>query len=208
MNAQLQEVPAVKAPRAKTEYTEVELSDGRKVQFAGKRKMNKEYLVNDEQMEVVARFDFLNGETRSFTVPTSLLLKFAGHGALQKIGDETAGEEDVDDMLVAVDSIIGNLSQGLWTTRVAGDGFSGASVVIKALVEASGKTVQEIKDYLQGKLDQAKAKGETLTRNSLYASFRSPKSKVGQIIQRLEQEKAEKSSKLDVGQMASELGIS
>jgi hypothetical protein len=78
-------------------------------------------------------------------------------------------------------------------------------VVIKALVEASGKTVEEVKKFLDGKLEAAKAKGEKLTRQALYASFRNPTSKVGQIIRRLEEEKAAKNSAVDADAVLGEL---
>jgi hypothetical protein len=200
---------AAKAKRAPTEYVKIKLSDGREVDFAGKKKMNKTVLYSkdletwhdedpqDGDQYAKVRFDFRNGETREFSPPDSLLIRFIGHGASQKIGDETAGEEDVDDMVVAVDAIIDKLNAGSWSTREPGESFGGASVVIKALMEASGKTMQEIKAYLQGKLDAAKAKGESLSRAALYASFRNPKSKVGQIVRRMEEEKAAKATKID-----------
>src|SRR6266699_4165738 len=208
--------PAATAPakpkRPPTEYTKITMADKikneaglevpRVVEFAGKKKMVKTVMYSkdletwheedpvDGDQYVKVRFDFRNGETREFSPPDSLLLRFIGHGSSQKIGDETAGEtEDVDDMVVAVDAIIEKLNAGSWSTREPGESFGGAAIVIKALIEASGKTLSEIKAYLQGKLDAAKAKGETLTRAQLYASFRNPKSKVGQIVRRMEDEK-------------------
>ena len=43
--------------------------------------------------------------------------------------------------------------------------------------------------HLQGKLDAAKARGEKLSRQELYNSFRNPATKTGAIIKRLEEEK-------------------
>ena len=77
--------------------------------------------------------------------------------------------------------------------------------LIKAIVEASGKSVEDIKAFLDAKLETAKAKGEKLTRQALYASFRNPTSKVGQIIRRLEEEKAAKSSAVDADAVLGEL---
>lgn len=198
------EAVSTKAKRAPAEVVTVEMADGRKVDFAGKRKMLKEVVTNGEGVAV--RFDFRNGETRVWNVPQSLLLQCAGHGASQKIGDETAGVEDVDDMVVAVDDIIKRLDGGEWSAvRASGDSFSGASVVIKAICEASGKSVEEVKAFLQRKLDEAKAAGQTLTRAALYASFRNPNSKVGQIIERLEREKKAKASAVNADELLSEL---
>ena len=71
-----QEVAAAK--KSKTEYTEVELTDGRKVSFAGKRKLLKETLIDESKIAydaeagmmqiengaISVRMDFRNGQTR------------------------------------------------------------------------------------------------------------------------------------------------
>lgn len=164
----------------------VEMTDGRTVEFVGKRKMVKEILDGG------VRFDFRNGQTRTFTIPESLLQRLALHGAAQKIGDETAGVDDVEDMVVGVDEIIDRLSKGEWgaTRTSSGDSFSGASAVIRAICEVTGKGVEEVKAFLQRKLDGDK----NLTRAALYNSFRNPTSKTGQVIERLEREKRAKSA--------------
>jgi len=196
-------VPA-KTEKKVTEKETVTMTDGRQVEFAGKRKMLKEVDVNGSDVSV--RFDFRNGETRTFTVPQELLGQFAGHGASQKIGDETAGTSDLDDIIVAVDAIIDRLSKGEWSAaREEGDGFSGASVVIKAIAEVTGKTADQVKTFLQSKLDQAAAKGEKLTRQALYKSFRNPNSATGKVIQRMELEKASKSG-VNSDDLLTELG--
>lgn len=183
----------VKAAKTETVREAVELTDGRTVEFAGKRKLRKEVIIEGGAVSV--RFDFRNGETRTFTVPESLLLDCAGHGASQKIGDDVAGVDDIDDMVVGIDAMIARLNAGNWSAeRAEGDGFSGASVVIKAIAEVTGKSIDSVKAFLQSKLDQAAAKGEKLTRQALYKSFRNPASKTGQVIQRLELEKTSKSS--------------
>ena len=70
-------------------------------------------------------------------------------------------------------------------------------MVIKGLMEASGQTIEKVKAFLQGKLDTATAKGEKLSRQDLYNSFRNPNSEVGKIIERLEREERAKNVKLD-----------
>lgn len=177
---------AEKSVKAKAEVTIVSMSDGRSVPFTGKRKLVKEVLENG------VRFDFRNGETRTFTLNEALLTRLALHGAAQKIGDEAAGVEEVEDMVVAIDDIIARLSRGEWgaTRAAAGNSFSGASVVIRAICEATGKGVEEVKAFLQRKLDA----DANLTRAALYASFRNPASKTGQIIARLESEKKSKTA--------------
>lgn len=193
------------AAKEKTEVESVKLSDGRSVGFAGKRKMVKEIIIG-EGGKVSVRFDFRNGETRTFHVPASLIHQCAAHGASQKIGDETAGVEDIDDMVIAVDDIIKRLNDGEWAAaKAAGDGFSGASVVIKAIAEVSGKSAEDVKTFLQKKLDADKAAGGKLTRAALYASFRNPTTKTGIVIERLEKEKKSKNNAVDADALMAEL---
>lgn len=175
-----------KQVKAKAEITIVQMSDGRSVPFSGKRKLVKEVLENG------VRFDFRNGETRTFALPETLIHRLALHGAAQKVGDEAAGVDEVEDMVVAIDDIIARLSRGEWgaTRAAAGNSFSGASIVIRAICEATGKGVEEVKAFLQRKLDA----DANLTRAALYASFRNPSSKTGQIIARLESEKKSKTA--------------
>lgn len=165
----------------------VRLEDGREVVFAGKRRMLKSTKISDDG-QVTTTFDFRNGKTLQFTIPQGLVLLFAGHGAEQKIGDETAGETDVDDMVLAVSDLIERLSQGTpesWNApRAAGGGFAGTSVLSKALVEASGKSAEQIAAFLKGKTQAEKL----AMRNS---------AKLKPIVERLEAEKAAKASKVD-----------
>lgn len=186
-DAQVAEVVA-KAKKAEPVQTEVTMQDGRKVIFVGKRKMLKE--ATHDANHAGVRFDFVNGESRTVKLAPgdALFHKFAAHGIAQKIGDETAGEESVDDMVLAVDSILGRLGQGEWgAERKAGDGFSGASTVVRAIMEATGKDQTFVKAFLERKLESGKESG--LTRQKLYASFRAPGTKTAPIIEKLEREK-------------------
>ncbi len=200
----MSEVQEVKAVKATTPIEVVTMEDGRQIGFAGKKRMMKEVIVEDKTVQV--RFDFRNGATRLFTVGKHNILQLAGHGASQKIGDEASGMEDLDDIVVAIDDMISRLDKGEWTAvRAAGDGFSGASVVIKAICEATGKDVAFVKGFLQSKLDTAAAKGEKLSRAELYASFRNPTSKTGAIIARLEADKKQKAQKVDADSLLGEI---
>lgn len=206
--------PTPKKPKA--EVTIVKMSDGREVGFTGKRKMVKETLIDEGKIALDAdtvtmqrgavnvRIDFRNGETRLFALPVALMAKAAGHGGEQKLGDETAGEDKIEDMILAVDDLLAVLNGGEWNRRGEAGGFSGASIVIRAIMEATkaadgtgGKTQEEVKAFLQGKLDKAEKAGQKLTRRDLYDSFRNPNSKTGQIIERLEREDRAKNNKVD-----------
>jgi len=197
--------------KSKTEYTAVEMTDGRSVQFAGKRKVNKETLIdtskvvvdgNTMQLETGAvsiRMDFRNGETRTIALPLSLLAQFAGHGAEQKFGDELATTADKplseDDMVLAIDDLNALIQSGKWGAGRAtgGGGVSGASIVVQAICEATGKDLATVKAYLQKKLDSDPA----LTRRALYDSFRVATTKTGAIIKRMEEAKLAKTAKVD-----------
>lgn len=187
--------PDASKPKKKaTVYTDVKLEDGREVKFAGTRKMQKKYEETPEGVK--ATFDFVNGATRSITIgpDSKLIATLVGHGLVQKIGDETATTADVDDMVLEVEAMIQRLASGeFYAERAAGDGFSGASVVLKALVEVTGLSLEAVKANIEKKL----AATEGLTRKALYDSFRNPNSKTGVVIARLEQEKLAKSAKID-----------
>tara|TARA_R110000868_G_scaffold385808_3_gene653842 strand:- start:24 stop:731 length:708 start_codon:yes stop_codon:yes gene_type:complete len=197
-------VPPSAKPKAERVVESVKMTDGRVVEFVNKKRMIKESMIEGDTVKV--RLDFRNAETRTFVVPAALILKFCAHGAEQKLGDETAGTEKVDDMVIEVDDLMERLSKGEWgTVRTAGDSFAGASVVIRALVAVTQKPVQTIKDFLQKKLDNAKAKGEALSRKALYDSFRDPRTPVGQKIRELEDADRAKATGFDVGAALDEL---
>lgn len=180
-------------PKTKAEAEKVTMEDGRIVEFAGKRKMLKEALFPENEPPTV-RFDFRNGKTRSFKIE-NLIPQFAAHGASQKIGDETAGEDDVDDMVLAVDEIIERLNQGEWAVKREGGGFAGVSVLMRALMEHSGKDETTVKAFLKPKSHAEKM------------ALRShPPIKV--IVERLEAEKAAKaagSAKVNAGELLAAL---
>jgi hypothetical protein len=217
------EAQAASNTKTRTEYTAVKMSDGREVQFAGKRKVLKDTILDESKIlvdgdtitlqdgAVAIRMDFRNGDTRTYPLKLSLLPTYAGHGGQQKFGDQLASPASKpmseEDMVIAVDDLHEQVNlRGDWTQPSEGGGFSGASVVIRAICEASGKAVDEVKAFLQKKLDDAKKKDEKLSRKDLYDSFRNPNSKVGKIIQRMEEERLAKESKVDADEALGELG--
>ncbi len=197
--------------KAKAEVVAVTMTDGRQVNFAGKRKVNKETVIDASKIEsdgnvvqmsagaVSIRMDFRNGETRLIALPLSMLARFAGHGAEQKFGDELASPADKpmseEDMVLAIDDLNATIQAGNWGRgRATGGGaVSGASVVVQAIMEATGKDQATVKAYLQKKLDA----DEGLTRRALYDSFRVAGTKTGVIIKRLEEAKLAKTAKVD-----------
>lgn len=166
------------------EVEKVKMEDGREVEFVGKRKLLKETLIDGATVAV--RLDFRNGKTRTFKIPDALLLRSAGHGMEQKLGDETAGEEDVDDMVEAVDDLMGRLEKGEWKTQGGGGGgFSGASILVRALMQVTQKDEATVKAFLKAKVDG----GSTYPK--LAAAFEEDDA-VGPVIKALRKEKAAK----------------
>lgn len=177
--------------KTETQIETVTMTDGRVVDFAGKRKLLKESSVNADG-KVQVRLDFRNGETRLFTIPDNLLAKFAAHGAEQKLGDEIAGLNDVEDCVLAVDELIDRLYNGEWNVKREANGMAGTSVLVRALVEYTGKAVEQIKQFLSGK---SQAEKVALRNNP----------KIKPIVERIEAEKASKKANVDTDAMLGEL---
>lgn len=169
----------------------VQMEDGRSIDFAGKKQILKHYETL-ESGRVQARLDFRNGKVVTIILPESLEKTAAGHGLVQKAGDATAGSKDLDDAVEAVLAVKENIEKGDWNARVEGSGFAGISVLAKALVEATGKSPEQVKEFLKQKTPADKI----ALRNS---------SRLRPIIERLEAEKATKSSKVNADALLAEL---
>lgn len=176
--------------KKETQIETVTMQDGRVVDFAGKRKLLKESSVENGVAQV--RLDFRNGETRLFTIPAAMTLRFATHGAEQKLGDEIAGLEDTDDCVIAIDDLIERLYNGEWAIKREGSGMAGTSILARALVEHTGKTAEAIKTFLSTKTQAEKV---ALRNNP----------KIKPIVQRLEDEKSSKNTKVDTDALLGEL---
>lgn len=179
---------------SKTEKNPVTMSDGSVVEFNKKQKLVKTSTIGEDGT-ISTRLDFSNGQTRNFTMPPSLVSRFAAHGAEQKLGDAIAGETDVNDAVESVDDLIARLSNGEWNITRAAGAFSGTSVLIQALIEVSGKTVEDIRSFLANK---SQAEKIALRRSD----------KLRPTIGRLEAEKASKSKNaVDTDSLLGELGL-
>lgn len=163
----------------------VTMNDGRLVEFPGKRRLQKESLIDTATGQVSVRMDFRNGETRTFAVPSNLLSKFAAHGAEQKLGDEISGVTDIDDAVEAVDKLTGRLAKGEWTQTGDGTAVAGESILLKAIAEVTGADKDKIRDFLK---DKTPAQKQALR---VSADF-------GAVVKRMEAEKAAKKPAVDV----------
>lgn len=212
-------------PKKKTEYNKVTMSDGRVVEIPVSRKLATEILEGGAEGEFGGvRFDFVNGETRTLLLselPQAIINYSAVHGLKQKIADDWAGAKDdqgqpasLEDIVLMCDEMMARLRAGDWAVqRAAGDSMAGASVVIRAISEVSGKTVSEVKALLDKRLEQMKADAEASgktapTRQKLYATFRNPASAIGKKIRELEEAKAAKNAVGDADALVAEISAS
>jgi hypothetical protein len=184
---------AASPKKGAVQYEAVTMTDKRIVDFAGKTRILKHSEAKDGKLTV--RLDFRNGETRTFTLPKELVERFALHGAEQKLGDEAAGLTDVGDAVIAIDQLIERLNKGEWAIkREPGQSVAGTSVLVRALMEHTGKTQEDVKKFLENKSHAEKM-----------ALRNNPKVKV--IIDRLEADKTKKATKgVDTDALLSELG--
>lgn len=188
----------------------VKMADGREVEFTGlansprARRMKKESLYDPDGNWVATRFDFRHGQTFLFE-PSKLPDKFtdgtnsfgalASHGVEQKLGDETAGSKVSEDMYLEVEALAERLYKGDWTKeRTPGDGMSGTSILLKALVEQTGKPIEALKEWLK-----------TKTREQKDAMRNHPSSPLKPIVERLEAERIAKAGHVDVAAQFAEL---
>lgn len=206
---------AAAAPAAKKtrEAVKVAMSDGREVEFVGKQKLLKEGIVilndgavvpvdeaSDEQVAagtLAVRMDFKNGATRTYPLNTRLLHRFAVHGGLQKYGDQLAGgvknedgseSQDLDDWALETDALHDQLNKdgGVWAKARVGGGGGGTSVLLQALMEYTGQSLEAVKEHIK---DWTPADKITM-RNT---------EEIKPIIERIEKEKAAKAGHVDVG---------
>lgn len=199
------------AAKPKVEKISVKMTDGRTVEFPLSRKVDKTIVLDASGVAVGVRFDYVNGATRTFSteqLPAATTAYSACHGLAQKIGDSTAGAKDkemsVDDIVLEHDTLWERLLKGEWNVeRGTGDSMAGATVIIKALVEVTKKDAAWVKAYLEKMLEDGKAGG--LTRQKMYNSFRDPKSQVGQVIRRLEEEKAAANAAFNADDLAAKM---
>ena len=208
--------PVAEPTRQKLPPEVIEMTDGRKVEFAGRTKMDKTILIDEADGTVAVRFDFRNGQTATYPIPSQHMLHAAGHGWAQKLGDHVAGMKDEqtkepaseEDMFLAIESLVSDLKSGGWNKVRTGEGtVSGAGIVLRAVAQHFGKPVATVKEILENKLAEDKARGGTLSRKALYASFRNPDTDLGQLILAMEAErKKPKTAQVDVSGIFDELG--
>lgn len=128
----------------------VKMEDGTTREFSGATKVLKESSA-DAAGAVTTRFAFRNGTIREFYLSADMEMyaRAAQHGLDQKFGDAFAGTADVDDCVLIFDKIAEQLIANDWNKGRASDGMAGTSVLAKALVKVTGKSVDHVKATLK-----------------------------------------------------------
>ncbi len=89
-------------------------------------------------------------------VPAEMLNRLALHGLSQKIGDACASfakERDFSSALASMDSVWGNLQQGLWTSRAG----SSITDLVTILAKLQKKDAEEVQTALEKATDEQMA---------------------------------------------------
>ena len=123
----------------------------RTYEFSDRQKVQKESEVATSG-DIVTKFIFRNGEVREHITPISspIFARAALHGLDQKFGDEFAGETDVEDCVEAFEALSERLNREEWREKKA-EGVSGTSMLLRALMEYTGKGKDELKTALRVK---------------------------------------------------------
>lgn len=141
-------------------------------------------------------FYFRNGQLHTVLrkdLKDEIIEDLIAHGVEQKVGDAAAGEKDVGDMYLAVESVADRLREGEWAAKREGGGFSGTSVLLEALVRAYGRTVDQAKAFLKTKTPEQKL---AMRRDARLKS----------VVEQIESERAAKSTKkIDTDSLFGEL---
>lgn len=165
------------------------MTDGSSQEFSPKKKLIKEVSV-DENGDISVKLFFRNGEVRQFLSGSTATTyaKAAAHGYSQKLGDECAGLDNIDDMVQAIDELLVRLGNGEWTGKRDGSA-AGGSILARALVELT-KKAEETDEQARERVKKFLAT-KTQAEKIALRNF----NKLKPIVERLEAEKAAKSGK-------------
>ena len=79
--------------------------------------------------------------------PANIQAVMVFHGAKQKLGDEYADLDSVDDCFEAAMELDARLAEGKW--RAEASGFAGVSVLMRAIMKVFGKSEVEAREFLK-----------------------------------------------------------
>lgn len=131
-----------------TEMKTVKMQDGRNQTFGKSQKVKKSVIYKGD-VPVAVRFDGVNGDTDTFTLdnlPESVRLYSIAHGQLQKLGDEYADVDTVEECFIVLRNLWARLVSGSWDSETrAGDG----GILVQAIVKALGVTAEIAREQLE-----------------------------------------------------------
>ena len=104
--------------------------------------------------------EFADGTTRAVEVPPSVREQAIAYGAAAKIGGLTAREQTLDELKAEVEALVERWQDGEWAER--SEGGAGTSIIMKALMEARGKTAKEVGAFLETKTMKEKVAMKSL----------------------------------------------
>jgi hypothetical protein len=117
-------------------------------------KMHKTFKLSPNGGGVELHLQFSDGQVVEYVLPISLNPHAAGYGALRKLGDLANGKQSLAELKQQVTAQLDRWDNGNWNNY---KGPGGTSVVMKALMEHTGKSATEIKAFLASKTMQQKA---------------------------------------------------
>lgn len=197
----MNEAPNPSATPATGNTESILMQDGSTQTFSAKKKLLKAVSV-DNNGTIQIKLYFRNGEVRDFTANSdaSTYTRAAAHGYSQKLGDECAGLDSVDDMVQAIDELLVRLDKGEWLGKREGGSAAGGSFLARALVEVT-KRPDETDEQARARVkvflsDKSQAQKLALRANN----------RLKPVIERLEAEKASKAGTgIDSNALLSEL---
>lgn len=115
------------------------MADGRTVEFAAKRRKLSHGEYRDNQVHI--RLDWENGVSLHFKSPSITGLSGVNvnaliHGYEQKLADESAGVEKIDDAIEGTRQLIERLGKGDWNTKADPNSLAGAGLLVRAMIRA------------------------------------------------------------------------
>ena len=168
----------------------ITMADGLSVTFPARQATRRSFHIDDSG-NAILRVDFRSGRVEVLTLTSDhpLHTPLAALGALSRVTQAMAGLDD-DDALAACKATLGAIAEG----KMPGESdpttsYRGAGIVLRALAEVKGITVEQARELVETTLAKAEADGRKLTRQGLYAAFRTPGSKTAPVIVRLEAER-------------------
>lgn len=229
-----EQAEATIAKKTKPEVRSVSMEDGKIEEFVGKRRLNKQYIIDSTKAHydtnhhtltlhpgvVKIRLGFENGSVRLFDLPLgdvangagdvlgSGLLVFAGHGAEQKFGDNLAAKADeplsADDMVEATDALAAEIAAGRWGKARAEGG--GAVSGAHIVLKAIAEVHGKPVEEVKAFAAKYLESHKDISRKAFYDTWSDPATAVGKVVARMkDEERAKKTNGLKQEDVAAEL---